>query len=460
MILEKNIAEKVLTEAVKTGGDFAELFIEETKSQTIEHSKKEISNVSNNIIYGAGIRILKDNDEVYGYTNDLSLNSLLNLVYKLRDHFKNPLNINFKLKEKKIPNINEIKKNYMYNQDKVNLLDKVSNYAYAYDDKIYQVIVKLIDKDQHIEIYNTEGLLATDYRKWIRLYLTCVAKDGNNIQQGSSSLGGNIGFELFDNFDFKNFANEASKQALNMLKAVDIKPGVYPVVLHNGFGGVILHEAIGHSLEATSVATGLSVMTNLKGKRIASELVTAIDDGTMKNEWGSLNIDDEGTPTTRNVLIKDGILNNYMIDKKNDRKMKQGITGCGRRQSYKYSPTSRMTNTYILPGKSSFEDIIKNTKFGLFAKSLGGGSVNPTTGEYNFAVNEGYMIEDGKITYPVKGATLVGQGKETLLNVDMVGNNLELSNGMCGSVSGSIEVNVGQPTIRVAKITVGGKGDK
>ena len=233
-----------------------------------------------------------------------------------------------------------------------------------------------------------------------------------------------------------------------------------PVVIDNGFGGVILHEACVHSLEATSVARGLSVFSNMIGEKIASDVVTAIDDGTLKNSWGSLNVDDEGNPTQRNVLIENGILKSYLFDYRNQRRVNHPLTGSGRRESYKYSPTSRMNNTFIANGTSTFDEIIAATKYGLYAKSMGGGSVNPTTGEFNFAVTEGYIIRDGKICEPVRGATLIGSGKDTLLKIDMVANNLSYGQGMCGSASGSIPTDVGQPTIRVSSMTVGGRGSK
>ena len=234
--------------------------------------------------------------------------------------------------------------------------------------------------------------------------------------------------------------------------------GEMPVVIHNGFGGVILHEACVHGLEATSVAKGMSVFCGKVGQKVASDIVNAVDDGTHPDLWGSINVDDEGTPSKRNLLIENGILKGYLVDKRNSFKMDHPITGSSRRESYKYQTTSRMTNTYFLPGESTFEEIIANTKFGLFAKEMGGGSVNPATGEFNFAVNVAYMIEDGKITRPVKGATLVGSGKDVLLRIDMIANNLEYGYGMCGSQSGSIPTIVGQPTIRVSHMTVGGKG--
>ncbi len=242
-----------------------------------------------------------------------------------------------------------------------------------------------------------------------------------------------------------------------MVEAEECPSKEMPVILNNGFGGVIFHEACGHPLEATTVARGLSVFSNKLGTRIASDVVTAIDDATFENAWGSANYDDEGNPTKRNVLIKDGILKSYLFDDFNTRLLDHPATSSGRRQSYKYMPTSRMSNTYIDNGSSTFDEIIENTKYGLFDAKLGGGSVNPTTGDFNFSVMEGYIVENGKIIKPVRGATLVGNGAEVLHKIDMVANNLSFGQGMCGSSSGSIPTDVGQPTLRVSKMTVGGR---
>ena len=227
--------------------------------------------------------------------------------------------------------------------------------------------------------------------------------------------------------------------------------------IDNGFGGVIFHEACGHSLEATSVAKNASVFSGKKGEKIGSNLVTAIDDGTIPNAWGSANYDDEGLPQKRRVLIDKGVLTSYMVDQLNGKRMNEASTHSSRRQSYRFAPTSRMSNTYIDNGESTFDEIIENTDYGLYARKMGGGSVNPSTGDFNFSVMEGYMIRNGKIAEPVKGATLVGTGKDALKKIDMVGNNLLRSQGMCGSVSGAIAADVGQPTIRIASITVGGR---
>lgn len=245
-----------------------------------------------------------------------------------------------------------------------------------------------------------------------------------------------------------------------MLHAKNCPAGNMTVAIDNGFGGVIFHEACGHSLEATSVAKGNSVFSDKLGTQIASTKVTAIDDGTLVNHWGSANIDDEGNPTQKNVLIENGILKSFMIDKLNGRRMGMKATGSSRRQSYKFAPTSRMTNTYIAAGKDNPEDIIKSIEYGLYAKKMGGGSVNPVTGEFNFAVSEGYIVKNGQIQEPVRGASLIGKGSEVLMNIDMVGNNLKQAQGMCGSVSGSIPTNVGQPMIRVKDITVGGRTEE
>jgi TldD protein len=245
--------------------------------------------------------------------------------------------------------------------------------------------------------------------------------------------------------------------AVTMLHADNCPAGMMPVVIDGGFGGVLFHEACGHSLEATSVAFGNSEFCGKLGQQVASPIVTAIDDGTMPNEWGSSNVDDEGTPTTKLVLIENGILKNYMIDKLNARRMNMPVTGSGRRESYAYAPTSRMRNTFIAPGSDDEEEMIRTMGDGLYAVKMGGGSVNPATGEFNFAVQEGYLVKDGKVTSPVRGASLIGRGSEILWRIDRVGREMTMAQGMCGSLSGSVPTNVGQPHIRVSSLTVGGK---
>jgi len=463
-MLTKDTAQKILSACLTTGGDFAEIFYEDTEESEITLMSGKVDQASNRHLFGAGIRILKDNQEVYGYTSDCSEAGLLSLTESLRTAYADaPLGITFTLTEENAAGgcvtIDRESKN-VSPAEKIGYLRTVDDAMKDYDPRIVQRIVKMSDKTQYVTVANTKGKFIRDIRNQQRIGATAVAKDGEKSQSNGSSIGGNFGIDSYREKDLVSFAREICHSCITMLDAPEMIGGVYPVIIHNGFGGVLFHEACGHSLEATSVARGLSVFTGKLGEKIASDIVTAIDDGTIPNEWGSANIDDEGNPTQRNVLIENGVLKGYMIDDRNARIMNMPSTGSGRRQSYRYSPTSRMTNTYIAAGESTFEEIIAATEYGLFAKSMGGGSVNPVTGEFNFAVNEGYMVENGKITHPVRGATLIGNGKDALLGIDMIADNPSFGHGVCGSASGQIPANVGEPTIRIRSMTVGGSGKK
>lgn len=454
----KQDLQSIIDLGLETGGDFVELFFEDTIENTIDLTMDKVSDVKRRNIHGVAVRILKGEQTVNGYTNDI--NEVKQLVTSLASSFNDS-------RVKNAQDLKEVEKDintkFIVNPIEVDLDTKISYFLKAYEaaskvsSEIVQIMIKGIDKYQDILVCNSDGVYASDVRTNIRCRVTCVASDKNDQQIGSADVGGNTGYELFENTDFSALGEKAAKQAVTILHADYIKGGKMDVVIHNGFGGVILHEACVHSLEATSVAKNASVFCNKLGQKIASDVVTAVDDGTLLNYWGSTNIDDEGKKTQRNVLIENGVLKSYLVDYRNARIMNHPTTGSGRRQSYKYLPTSRMSNTFIVNGNSTYEEIIANTKYGLFAKDMGGGSVNPATGEFNFAVLEGWLIEDGKLTKPVKGATLVGPGSEVLLNIDMVGNNLSTGHGMCGSSSGSIPTDVGQPTIRVKNVTVGGK---
>ena len=309
-----------------------------------------------------------------------------------------------------------------------------------------------------IPILDAMCIWGEENRTRSRFTIEAVASSATEKQSGHLGPGGSEGYELFDRINVEDTAREAARIAVTMLGAKPCPAGKIPVVIDNGFGGVIFHEACGHGLEATAVARNASVFAGRLGQQIASPLVTALDDGTIPNGWGSAEMDDEGTPTAKNILIENGILRSYLVDRLNSRRMHTAITGSSRRQDYRFAPTSRMTNTFIANGKSTPEEIIANTEFGLYAKQMGGGSVDPATGSFNFAVLEGYMIRNGRIAEPVRGATLIGKGAEVLRDIDMVGNNLKRAQGMCGSKSGSIPTDVGQPMIRVSSMTVGGRG--
>lgn len=461
-MLSKSIVGEVLAKCLVTGGDFAEIFEENSINNSISLIDGKVDDAIGGRIYGIGIRIFKGLNSVYAYTNNNTLSSLLDTAYRaalaLGEAKQNDINT-IVLNDKKIETIHSIvyyPRSVTYDR-KIAILKSAYNGAKDFNNDISQVIASYSDKEQNILIANTEGLYVQDTRIRTRLGVSAIASKGNENQTGFEGPGRHMGIEMFDTIDPEYHGREAARVAHTMLNARNCPAGNMTVAIDNGFGGVIFHEACGHSLEASAVAKGNSVFANKLGEQIASTKVTAIDDGTVPNAWGSLNIDDEGNDTKKNVLIENGMLKGYMIDKLNGRRMKMEATGSCRRQSYKFQPTSRMTNTYIAAGKDNPDGIIKSIEDGLYAKKLGGGSVNPVTGEFNFAVQEGYLVKGGKIQEPVRGASLIGKGSQVLMDIDMVGDNLDVAQGMCGSSSGSIPTNVGQPMIRVKKMTVGGR---
>lgn len=459
-MLEKSLVEKILNEALSTGGDFAEIFVEKKNNCGLYMIDGKIESSLSGRDFGIGIRIFKDLYSVYGYTNDMTEENLLKTARKIAEVVKGTrADITINLLKQDIENYNkiEIYPETVLKKNKIDVMRRGYAAAKEYDSEISQVRVSYSDLKQNILVANSEGIWAEDERVRGRIRIESVASNGTEMQTGSMGPGASKGFEFFEKMDIESYGREASRIAKTILHADYSPSGKMPVIIDNGFGGVIFHEACGHGLEATSVAKGNSVFAGKIGQMIASPVVSAVDDGTIPNEWGTINIDDEGTPSRRNLLIENGILKGYMIDKLNGRRMGMASTGSGRRESYKYAPTSRMTNTFILNGKSSLNEMISSVEKGIYAKYMGGGSVNPATGNFNFAVMEGYLIENGKITSPVRGATLIGSGSEILKKIEMVGNNLAYGQGMCGSVSGSICTNVGQPAVKVSEITVGGR---
>ncbi len=463
-MLSKDLVSDVLAAALEQGGDFAELFVEDRYGNNLMMVAGRVETGISGRDYGAGIRVFNGYNSVYAYTNDTSRNNLIKVAREAAlalNAASNPTALDLQLTRLKNAHPIQVYPDGKDKVFKVGLMKEAYEEAKNYDPLIEQVRVRYADDDQKVLIANSEGLFVEDRRTRTRLAIEAIASRGSEKQSGFYGPGGHMGMEFYDKIDVREHAREAARTAVTMINAELCPGGKFPVIIDNEFGGVIFHEACGHGLEATSVAKKTSVFTGKVGERVASDLVSAYDDGTIPNGWGSQNIDDEGTPTQKTVLIEKGILKGYLVDKLNGRRMEMPSTGSGRRQSYKYAPTSRMSNTYIGAGKSTPEEIIANTEFAIFAKYMGGGSVNPATGDFNFAVREGYVVKDGKIDRPVRGATLIGKGAEILKNIDMVGNNLALGQGMCGSLSGSIPADVGQPMIRISEITVGGrKGGK
>ncbi len=459
-MLDKRLIEDIIMAALSTGGDFAEVFVEDKYNSGITMIGGKVDNSISGRDFGVGIRIFKGLNSVYAYTNQHTREALIDMAIKASGAIQGAMQdivLNFSKYDYK--NINPIKylPNEISKNKKVDVMRQAHEAAQGYSEAISQVTIRYMDEDQKILVANSQGRFAEDQRVRTRIAIQSIASKDNEMQTGSYSPGAHMGFEFYEKIDVKEYAKEASRIAMTMLDADSCPSGKFPVIIDNQFGGVIFHEACGHGLEATSVAKNNSVFANKIGEKVASSVVTAIDDGTIPNAWGSSNIDDEGEPTQKNILIENGILKGYMIDKLNARRMEMDVTGSSRRQSYKFAPTSRMTNTYIAAGKSTKEEIISNTEFGIYAKYMGGGSVNPATGDFNFAVMEGYLVKNGKIDKPLRGATLIGNGPNILHKIDMVGSNLDYGQGMCGSVSGSIPTDVGQPTIRVSEITVGGR---
>lgn len=459
-MISKGLAERVLNEALASGGDYSELFMEDTEKNDVAMIDGKVESALYKRVSGAGVRVLKGSRSIYAYTSDTGEDALVATARAASAALEGAREYETKAFEtfRKNDAVPEGPYSEVANAERIALVRRASDAARAYSDEITQVVAGYLDVDQRVTVVTSEGLWAEDRRPRGRVRINAVAMKDSEAQTAGRAPGRGEGFEQFKNCDMESLGREAAKAAVTMLHAPQCPAGAVPVVIDGGFGGVILHEACVHSLEATSVAKGNSEFAGKLGEQIASRIVTAIDDGTLPGEWGSIKYDDEGTPSQRNVLIEKGIIKSYLVDRRNARTMNHPLTGSSRRESYAYAPTSRMTNTFFAPGTDDEEEMLRTMGTGLYAKEMGGGSVNPLTGEFNFAVTEGYWVKDGKIFCPVRGATLIGRGAEVLMRIDRIGRRMWMAQGMCGSLSGSVPTNVGQPRIRVSEITVGGKG--
>ena len=461
-MLDKTKACNILDAALSTGADFAEIFLENCVKNSVTVINGRVDGALSGRDCGLGLRLICGDKAVYAYTNDIEYNNLMGMASDAAKAVKSEGHCIIRdfcvqdyrggvSKASVMPDT--VKKKTV-----ADMLKSACAAASAYRDTITQTRMGYMDEVQDVCIINSEGLWAKDRRIRTRASVSAVASNESEKQTGYFGPGAMCGHEFYDRIDLDEIAREAAHSADTMLRAVPCPSGRMDVVMDNGFGGVIFHEACGHGLEITAVSKNASVFAGKLGQKIVSEKVTAIDDGTIEGSWGSVNIDDEGVPARKKILIENGILKGYMSDRFNGARAGCGVTGSSRRQSYKFMPVARMTNTYIAPGSDRCEDIIADTKYGLYARYMGGGSVNPASGEFNFAVSEAYIIRNGKICEPVRGATLIGKGADVLMNIDMVGDNLKLAEGMCGAESGSIPVCVGQPMLRVRNMTVGGRG--
>ncbi|MCK8824011.1 TldD/PmbA family protein [Fuchsiella alkaliacetigena] len=458
MLSEEKI-DKVLKAALDKGGEFAELFAEKKVNNYLSMEDAKIERVKTGYDLGVGIRVINGEQVSYAYTDELSLENLLETARVAGAASKyqpgHSLN-NLQRERQELRHKIDIEPHGIEKFKKRELLEAANESARAVDERIRQVAVNYLDYEQEVLIANSRGLLVEDKRIRTRFMVNAVAGQGEIIQTGRETIGQHAGFELFEQYQPAELGRLAAQKAVTMLEARPAPSAKLPVVVNNGFGGVLFHEACGHGLEADAIQKNSSVYTGRIGEQVATDKVTAIDDATVSNEWGSSVVDDEGAPAQETVLIKDGELTDYMHSLKTARKAERESTGNGRRQSYRHPPLPRMSNTFIAAGDSTPEEIIGSVDKGLYAKSLSGGQVDPATGDYTFTVAEGYLIEKGEVTEAVRGATLVGNGPESLHRISMVGNDLEHAPGMCGKDGQSVPAAVGQPTLLIDEVTVGG----
>lgn len=460
--LTDNQLQNVLSDVLGNAVDNADLYFQSTYSEAWVLEDGIIKNGSFNIDRGVGVRAMSGEKTGFAYSDDIVMPALEQAAHAARSISKHGGHQSIKATEWTRGHDLYLPVNPLLSlkeTDKISLLQRLDAYTRQQDPRVIQVTVSLAAEYDTVLIMASDGHLAADVRPLVRLSISVVVEQNGRREQGYGGGGGRFDYNHFLENDVAfGFAREAVRQALVNLEAVPAPAGMMPVVLGPGWPGVLLHEAVGHGLEGDFNRKGTSVFSGRIGERVASPLCTVVDDGTLEQRRGSLNIDDEGTPTQCTVLIENGILKNFMQDKRNARLMGVKSTGNGRRESYAHVPMPRMTNTYMLSGSSAPEEIIASVKKGIYAVNFGGGQVDITSGKFVFSASEAYLIEDGKITVPVKGATLIGNGPEVLTKVSMVGNDLKLDTGIgvCGKDGQSVPVGVGQPTLKIDMLTVGG----
>jgi len=459
-MLPESTVHDVLALGTAKGADFAEVFVEESETSGIDLLDRKIDQISSGNAFGIGIRLIFGGQMVYGYSSDDHADVLLRLTENLAAAHKagDPGSL-AQLQHQSVLDRHHvaIDPTTIPKQERADLLRRLDEGARRRGEKIKQVSASMAEKRRAVLIANSEGLWVEDARQYARLRISAIAEGSDGPQVASETPGVLGGYEFFQGIDVDALTDEVATAALRMADAGYINGGIMPVVLGNGFGGVIFHEACGHPLETESVRKQASPFADKLGERVAQPILTAIDDGTLVNHWGSINVDDEGQPAQRTVLIENGILKAYLSDRIGAGQVGVPRTGSARRESYRYAPVSRMRNTYIDRGPHQFADMIASIDLGLYAKKMGGGSVDPSTGEFNFSVQEGYVIRQGKVAEPVRGATLIGKGFEVLPRISMIGDDLALAAGMCGASSGMVPTTVGQPTIKIDSILVGGR---
>jgi TldD protein len=460
-VIDQELIEQTLATALRTGADFAELYAEDKRNTSVGLDDGRIEQVTSGRDRGVGIRVIKGDTTGFAHTSDLSASGLqaaASAAATAASRGDGGVRT-VALDERPSPRVNtvEVYPDEVAKARKVELMQRVDEAARSAGSEVVQVSAGYGDSRKRVLVANTDGLLARDDIVRVLARISVVASGDTGMQTGFQSMGQTVGWEAFDSVDIEALARDAARQAIVKLRARPAPSGAMPVVIKNGTGGVLFHEACGHGLEADHVQKGASVYEGKLGELVASPLVTLVDDGTMATEWGTLAIDDEGHPTQRNVLIEDGVLVDYMWDHIRSRHDGRAPSGNGRRQSYMHLPMVRMTNTFVLDGPDDPDDIIASTEQGVYVAHLGGGSVNTATGDFVFGMNEAYLIENGEITEPLREGNLIGNGPQVLRDIDMLGNDFAMGNpGTCGKDGQGVPVGDGQPTLRVKSLTIGG----
>jgi TldD protein len=458
-LIDPDVVGRVLAGALGRGGEFAEVFAEDRTALSAVLDDGRVEELSTGRSRGAGIRVVVGETTGFAHTSDLSERGLLAAAEAAAAVAREPGGVHvvaLEAVDAPAPNTIALAPEDVSKDRKIELLRRADDAARAAGSAISQVSAAYGDGRRRFLVANSDGVLATDDQVRTRLAVTCVAMGDAGMQTGFESTALTLGFELFDEVEVEELAAVAARRALAKLSARPAPSGEVPVVLASGSGGVLFHEACGHGLEADHIAKDASVYTGQVGQLVASPLVTLIDDGTVGREWGSYAVDDEGRPAQRNVLIQDGVLTDYMWDFMRARKEGRPSSGNGRRQSYKHLPMVRMTNTFLVNGGEDAAEILAQTPTGVYVAKLGGGQVNTTTGDFVFGTNEAYLIEDGRITEPLRDANLIGNGPEVLRRIDAVADDFAMGPGTCGKDGQSVPVGCGQPTMRITGVTIGG----
>jgi len=458
MDMDKETLAKIISKALEKGGDFADVYLENRISRQIVMEESKFKSGLYGISQGAGVRVISGNKTGYAYTDEISEEKLLRAAevasYVARNgKMINPVNIT----ATSYPSFVTVKQPLgdIADEKRIEIIKRADQAAKNYDPRIKMALVDYNDEIRSRVIVTSEGIYLRDELPLLFFIVQAMSDDGKARHMARERLSAHSGFEMFENVTPETVARNAAREAIAMLTAEDAPAGIMDVVMQNGWGGVLVHEAVGHPLEADNIAKGIGAFTGKVGQKVASDCFTMVDDGTLPNFRGTIDFDDEGTRVSRNVLIEKGVLKGFMTDVLSAKQLSIPRTGNGRRESFRNIPIPRMTNTFIDKGTDKPEDILSSTKKGIYVQSLSGGSVNPITGVFNFTCREAYMIENGKKTNPIKGATLIGSCMDVISNIDAVGNDLDFGPGICGKGQAA-EVTAGMPTVRIRGINVGG----